>query len=138
MPVSVLKTATRILRHRGLHRESHGAIDWNTLLHLLCRYLFESPRWTNQMWIEHLRIGSNKKIFQYCLNSDGSIHYIRAIQGHSGVNKVDPSVLDNVTIPYMLSECIYHIGSSLCLHSIRKRYQRRKTNGILHSREAYD
>ena len=40
-------------------------------------------------------------VFQYCLNSDGFIHHMRAIQGHSGGNNVDPSVRDNVAIPYM-------------------------------------
>ena len=33
-----------------------------------------------------------KDRFQYCQNSDGFIHYMRAIQGHSGGNNVDPSL----------------------------------------------
>ena len=41
---------------------------------------------------------------------------MRAIQGHSGGNTVDPSLLDNVKIPYMWSEYLYHVGSSL-IHS---------------------
>ena len=49
--------------------------------------------------------------------SDGFIHYMRAIQGHSGRYKVDPSLLDNVEITYMWSEFIYHVGDSLDLHS---------------------
>ena len=65
------------------------------------------------MWIDYLHKGSDKKRFQYCLNSDGFIHYVRAIQGHSGGNKDGPSLLDNGEIPY-----IYHVGSSLNLHSI--------------------
>ena len=43
---------------------------------------------------------------------------MHAIQGHSGGNKVDPSLLDNVEIPHMWSEYIYHFGSSLDLHSL--------------------
>ena len=58
------------------------------------------------------------KRFQYCLNSDGFIHYIRAIQGHYGAHEIDPSLLDNVKILCMWSEYIYHVGSSLCTHSI--------------------
>ena len=80
--------------------------------------------------------------YQYCLNSDGFIHYMRPFKGHSGGNKVDPSLLDNVQIPNRWSEYLYHVGS--CLknafhHPLRigcrvKRYKRRKTNSILHSR----
>ena len=41
-----------------------------------------------------------------------------AIRGHSGGNKVDPSLLGNVEIPYIWSEYVHHVGSSLCQHSI--------------------
>ena len=34
--------------------------------------------------MDYLRRGSDKKRFLYCLNSDGFIHYMRAILGHSG------------------------------------------------------
>ena len=45
------------------------------------------------MWIDHLHRGSNKKIFQSCLNSNGFNFFMRAIQGHSVGNKVDLSLL---------------------------------------------
>ena len=38
---------------------------------------------------------------------------MRAIQGHSGGNKVDPSLPDDVLIPYKWGEYFYHVGSSL-------------------------
>ena len=59
------------------------------------------------MWIDCLQ-----KIFQCCLDSNGFILYVRAIQDHSGGNKVDLSLLDNVEIPYSWIEYIYHAGSS--------------------------
>ena len=90
-------------------------MEWNNMVHMLCRY---HSRWTNQMWIDHLHRGSNKKIFQYRLDSDGFILYMHAIQGNSGGNKVDPSRQDNVKILYTWSENIYHVGSSLDPHSI--------------------
>ena len=73
---------TRILRRHGSHREDDGAIDWNTLLLLLCRdHEHETAsRLTNPEW---LHTGSGKKRFQYCLNSDGFIFYVRAIQGRN-------------------------------------------------------
>ena len=43
---------------------------------------------------------------------------MRAIQGHSGGNIVDLSLLDDVEIPYNWTEYIYHVNSSLDLHSI--------------------
>ena len=117
---NVSKSLTRILRHRGLHREIDGAMELNRLLPMLCRYHSRAPRWMNQMWIDHMQRGSKKASFQYCLNSNGFIHNMRAIQGHSGGNKVDPSLLDNAKIPHNWSEYFYHVGSSLDLHSTIK------------------
>ena len=45
---------------------------------------------------------------------------MRAIQGHSGGNKVDPSLQDNVEFPFDWIECIYHVGSSHDCDSIIK------------------
>ena len=42
---------------------------------------------------------------------------MRAIQGHSGATKVDLSLPDDVPIPYKLSEYLYHLGCSRCMHS---------------------
>ena len=63
--------------------------------------------------------GGNKKIFQYCTDSSGQeILYLRALQGHSGRNSIDPSLQDNVLIPNNFFEYIYHIGCAVNLHSI--------------------
>ena len=43
--------------------------------------------------------GGNKKRFQYCTDSSGLTLYLRALQGHSGRNVIDPSLQDNVMIP---------------------------------------
>ena len=61
LSLSVSKSMTRIQRHRGLHREVDGAMKWNTLLHMLCRYHSGALRWMNKMW-----------------NPDGFILYMRA------------------------------------------------------------
>ena len=111
------KTMTRILRHRGLHRERDGAMDWDIWLLMLCREYGKALRWTNHEWIDHLHRGSEKARFLRCLNSDGFIHYMRAMQGNSGGNEVDPLLLHNVKNPCMWSEYIYHVGSSLCMRS---------------------
>ena len=62
--------------------------------------------------------GGNKNIFQYCTDSSGAILYLRAFQGHSGRNLIDPSLQDNVLIPNDFFEYIYHIGCAINLHSI--------------------
>ena len=62
--------------------------------------------------------GGNKKRFQYCNDPSGQeILYLRALQGHSGRNLIDPSLQDNVLIPNNF-EYIYHIGCTINLHSI--------------------
>ena len=63
--------------------------------------------------------GGNKKRFQYCTDpSRREIFYLRALQGHSGRNLIDPSLQDNVLIPDNFFEYIYHIGCAIRLHSI--------------------
>ena len=62
--------------------------------------------------------GGNKKIYQYCTDSSGIIVYLRALQGHSGRNLIDPSLQDNVVIPSNFFQHIYHIGCAFNLHSI--------------------
>ena len=83
--------------------------------------------------------GGNKKRFQCCTDSSGVILYLRAIQAHSGRNLVDPSLQDNVLIPNVFFEYIYHIGCAINLHSImhsgidtRRTKFEQKTDGILH------
>ena len=50
--------------------------------------------------------------------SGQEIFYLRALQGHSGRNLVDPSLQDNVIIPNEFFEYMYHIGRAFNLHSI--------------------
>ena len=38
--------------------------------------------------------GGNNKRFQYCTELAGEILYLRALQGHSGRNPIDPSLQD--------------------------------------------
>ena len=64
------------------------------------------------------RGGGKKKQFQYCTDSSGEILHLRALQGHSGRNLVDPSLQDNVLIPDGFFKYIYHVGCAINLHSI--------------------
>ena len=61
----------------------------------------------------------NKQRFQYCTDSSGQeILYLRALEGHSGRNPIDPTLQDNVLIPDNVFAYIGHIGCAISLHSI--------------------
>ena len=47
-----------------------------------------------------------------------TIVYLRALQGHSGSNLIDPTLLDNVLIGPGIFPYIYHVGCTFNLHSI--------------------
>ena len=65
-----------------------------------------------------LAAGRVKKIFQYCTDISGTIFYLRALQGHSRRNLIDPLLQDNAKIQRGLFHHIYHIGCAFNLHSI--------------------
>ena len=63
--------------------------------------------------------GGNKKIFQYCTDPSGQeILYLRALQGHSGSNLIDPTLQDSVIIQSNFFQYIHHVGCAINLHSI--------------------
>ena len=62
--------------------------------------------------------GGAKRRYQYCIGVSGIIVYLRALQGHSGRNLIDPSLQDNVVIQSGFFHHIYHIGCAFNLHSI--------------------
>ena len=63
--------------------------------------------------------GGNKKRFQYCTDPSGpEILYLRALQGHSRRNPIDPTLQDIVLISNNFFEYINHIGCAVSVHSI--------------------
>ena len=62
--------------------------------------------------------GEHKKRFQYCAHSSGTTLYLRALQGHSGRNLIDPSSQDNVVILDGFFKYTYHVGCAINLLSI--------------------
>ena len=62
--------------------------------------------------------GGAKRRFQYCTDESGIIVYLRALQGHSGRNLIDPSLQDNVIIQSGFFQHVCHIGCAFNLHSI--------------------
>ena len=109
-----------LLRHGHLSREDDGAIEFWRIKEYLRNDSEHSQHWSDDMWKSKMAGGGgNKKKYQYCTDPSGQeILYLRALQGHSGRNPIDPSLQDNVLIPDIFFEYMYHIGCAINLHSI--------------------
>ena len=108
------------LRHGELFREEDCAIEFWRPKDDLRNKFGHSQYWSDDMWKSKMAGGGgNKKRFQYCTDPSGQeILYLRALQGHSGRNPIDPTQQDKVLIPNNLFEYISHIGCAVILHSI--------------------
>ena len=116
---SVSKQLSTLLRHGHRPREDDGGIKFCRKKDDLQNHFVHSRHWSGEQWKSIMaRGGGNKKIFQYCTDSPGEILYLRALQGHSGRNLIDPSLQDNVLIPDGFFKYIYHVGCAINLHSI--------------------
>ena len=110
-----------LLRHsQQLHREEDGAVHFWRIKENLQSQFPQSIHWSDSRWKACLAAGGggNKKRFQYCTDSSGTIVYFRALQGHSGRNLIDLSLQGNVAIPSKFFQYIYHNGCAINLHSI--------------------
>ena len=114
------KRLNTLLRHGQLPRETDGAIEFLRLKDYLRNEFEHSHYWSDEIWKSKMAGGGgHKKRFQYCTDSSGQeILYLRALQGHSGRNPIDPTLQDNVLIPDNFSGYIHHIGCAIRLHSI--------------------
>ena len=65
-----------------------------------------------------LQGGGSKRRCQYCSDNAGTNLYLRALQGHSGNNLIDPTLQDNVLIGTGIFPYIYHVGCTFNLHYI--------------------
>ena len=79
-PVS--KKLIHLLRHGSLPRDNDGAIEfWRIKDHLQNHFVF-CHHWSDEKWKNSMAGGGGgqKKIFQYCSDSSGTILYLRALQ----------------------------------------------------------
>ena len=140
----VSKAMTRLLRHdQSVPRGSDGAIHHSDIIEKCRRKKFDgTSQWSLEDWTSTLAKGGGaKKRFQYCVNPNSSNQflYLRAIQGHSGDNAIDPALQDNVLLPKGFTVYIHHVGNASEVNSIIRnglipggKSQERKTCGILH------
>ena len=116
----VSKKVIHLLRHsKHVYREEDGAVQFWRIKENHQKYFLYCPRWSDSKWKACMAgRGGNKKRFQYCTDPSGEFLYLRALQGHSGRNLIDPSLQDNVLIPDDFFEYIHHVGCAINLHSI--------------------
>ena len=107
----VAKRLNTLLHNGQLPREEDGAIEfWRPKDDLrnkfeYAQYWSDDDVWKNKM----AGNGGNKKRFQYCTDPSGQeILFLRALQGHSRRNSIDPTLQDNVLMPDNVFEYIYH------------------------------
>ena len=114
------KKVINLLRHnQTLQREDDGAIEFYKIKFHLRNHHSQIQVWSDDRWKACLAAGGgSKRRYQYCSDDSGKILYLRALQGHSGSNLVDPTLQDNVVIGTGIFHYIYHIGCAFNLHSI--------------------
>ena len=114
------KKVISLLRHnQTLQREQDGAIEFYKIKFYLRNHSSQVQHWCDDRWKACLAAGGgSKRRYQYCSDNSGRILYLRALQGHSGNNLIDPTLQDNAVIGSGIFHYIYHIGCAFNLHSI--------------------
>ena len=101
-----------------MHRQEDGAVHFWRIKNYLQSQFPQIPCWSDSKWKVCLAGGGAKRRYQYCTDSSGTIVYLRALQGHSGRNLIDPLLQENVVIQSNFFHYIYHVGCAFNLHSI--------------------
>ena len=116
----ISKKVINLLRHsQTVQREDDGAVQFWRIKNYLQNQFPQVPCWSDDRWKSCLAAGGGaKRRYQYCTDTSRTIVYLRALQGHSGRNLIDPSLQDNVIIQSGFFQHIYHIGCAFNLHSI--------------------
>ena len=114
------KKVISLLRHnQTVQREKDGAIKFYRIKFYLRNHSSQVQHWSDDRWKSCLAAGEgSKRRYLYCSDNSGRIFYLRALQGHSGNNLIDPMLQDNVVIGSGIFHYIYHIGCAFNLHSI--------------------
>ena len=116
----VSKKLMHLLRHgQHVHREDGGAVQFWRIKENIQKHFPYCPHWSDDSWKKSMAGGGgNKKRYQYCTDSSGTIVHLRALQVHSGCNLIDPTLQDNVIIQSNFFQHFYHVGCAFNLHSI--------------------
>ena len=88
----VSKKMINLLRHsQTVQREEDGAVQFWRIKFYLRNQFSQISCWSDERWKVCLAAGGgSKRRYQYCSDISGTILYLRALQGHSGRNLIDP------------------------------------------------
>ena len=102
-PVQVSKMITRMVRHYDQdERQLDAAVHWDTIRPVLLKAFAKhgARGFSEKHWLRLVHEGSSKKRIKYCEDSQNSLAYVRAVQGHSGGIPIYPELMGYVRIPY--------------------------------------
>ena len=87
------KKVVNLLRHnQKVHREEDGAIQFYKIKFHLRDHHPQIQTWSDDRWKACLTAdGGSKRRYQYYSDNLGTNIYLRALQGHSGSNLIDPT-----------------------------------------------
>ena len=116
----ISKKVINLLRHsQTVQREDDGAVQFWRIKNYLQNQFPQVQYWSDDGWKACLAAGGDRKgDISAALIFQEQLFYLRALQGHSGRNLIDPSLQDNVIIQSGFCQHIYHIGCAFNLHSI--------------------
>ena len=116
----ISKKVINLLRHsQTVQRDEDGAVQFWRMKNYLQNQFPQVLYCSDDRWKVCLAAGGGaKRRYQYCTDISGTVVYLRALQGQSGRNLIDPSLQDNVIIHNGFFQHIYHFGCAFKLHSI--------------------
>ena len=114
----VSKKVIHLLRHsQQVQREVDGAVHLWRIKENLQSQFPQIPHWSDDRWKSCLAAGGGgaKRIYQYCTDDSGIIVYFRALDGHSGRNLIDPSLQEDYSNIFTISDVRLNFVLSLIL-----------------------
>ena len=113
LPTAVSKMVTRLVRHYDQdERQPDAALHWDTIRPLLLKAFAKhgARDFSEKDWLRLNHQGSSKTRFEYCEDSNISLAYFRAIQGHSRGITIAPELMEHIPIPYKLERVFFSLG----------------------------
>ena len=94
-------------------RQSDASLHWDAIGPVLLNAFAKhgARDFSGEQWLRLCHEGSSKTRFEYCEDSQNSLAYFWAIQGHSGGIPFDPELMVYIRIPYNWKKYIYHSGT---------------------------
>ena len=89
-------------------------------------------RVSDSQWIDKIHRGSNESRYQFCVDSNNHVLYIRDIQEYSGRDLMDPDSFSHVALVSRRKLFLRELDPTSRTHRRWKRLQKKTTESILH------